>query len=356
VIATLSIYGYQLAAGANSITASYSGDASYNASTSTVTVTITSSGNGVPAVSSTLNGASFTASLAPGGVLSVFGSNLSPATGSAPAAPLPPMMGGTWVTINGVTAPLYYVSPTQLNIQVPYETPTNAAARVVINNNGATAGEIMTRRLSTSLLTMVALVSAVSIVCLAQPQSLLTHHVREATLNGQAQYVGPLPATQSMRLVVALPIRNQAALDNFLKEVYDPSSGSYRQFLTVEQFTARFGPSQQDYDEVIRFAETHGFTVVGTSRNRLNLDVTGSVAAVEEAFHLTMGNYLLPTENRTFYAPDREPTTDDLAVRLWHISGLDNYSIPRPAIVHRDGLHSEATTGSGPGSSFWAAT
>ncbi len=198
---------------------------------------------------------------------------------------------------------------------------------------------------------MVALLSVASTICLAQPQSLLTHHVREATLNGQAQYIGPLPATQSMRLVVALPIRNQAGLDNFLKEVYDPSSGSYRQFLTVEQFTARFGPSQQDYDEVIRFAETHGFTVVGTSRNRLNLDVVGSVAAVEAAFHVTMGVYDLPTENRTFYAPDKEPTTD-LAVRLWHISGLDNYSIPRPAIVHRDGLHSEATTGSGPGSSF----
>ncbi len=209
----------------------------------------------------------------------------------------------------------------------------------------------MTRRLSTSLLTMVALLSVASTICLAQPQSLLTHHVREATLNGQAQYIGPLPATQSMRLVVALPIRNQAGLDNFLKEVYDPSSGSYRQFLTVEQFTARFGPSQQDYDEVIRFAETHGFTVVGTSRNRLNLDVVGSVAAVEAAFHVTMGVYDLPTENRTFYAPDKEPTTD-LAVRLWHISGLDNYSIPRPAIVHRDVLHSEATTGSGPGSSF----
>ncbi len=209
----------------------------------------------------------------------------------------------------------------------------------------------MIRRLSGSLLIMVALVSVVSIVCLAQPQSLLTHHVREATLNGQAQYVGPLPATQPMRLVIALPIRNQAGLDNFLKEVYDPSSASYRQFLTVEQFTARFGPSQQDYDEVVRFAETHGFTVVGTSRNRLNLDITGSVASIEEAFHVTMGVYQLPAENRTFYAPDREPTTE-LAVRLWHISGLDNYSIPRPAIVHREAGHSEATTGSGPGASF----
>jgi subtilase family serine protease len=209
----------------------------------------------------------------------------------------------------------------------------------------------MIRRLSTSLLTTVALVSVLSIVCLAQPQSLLTHHVREATLNGQAQYVGPLPATQPMRLVLALPIRNQAGLDNFLKEVYDPSSASYRQFLTVEEFTARFGPSQQDYDEVIRFAEMHGFTVVGTSRNRLNLDVTGSVASIEEAFHVTMGVYQLTAENRTFYAPDREPTTE-LAVRLWHISGLDNYSIPHPEFVRREVQHSQATTGSGPGASF----
>jgi subtilase family serine protease len=208
----------------------------------------------------------------------------------------------------------------------------------------------MIRRLSTSLLTVVALVSIVSIISQAQPQSLLTRHVREATLNGQAQYVGPLPATQPMHLVLTLPIRNQAALDNFLQQVYDPSSASYRQFLTVEEFTARFGPSQQDYDEVVRFAETHGLTVVSTSRNRLNLDVTGSVASIEGAFHVTMGLYNLPAEDRTFYAPDREPTTD-LAVRLWHISDLDNYSIPRPQYV-RNGEHPLATTGSGPGASF----
>jgi len=209
----------------------------------------------------------------------------------------------------------------------------------------------MSRRLSTSLLTTVALVSIMSIVCQAQ-QSLLTRHVREATHNGQAQYVGSLPTTQSMRLVLVLPLRNQATLDSFLQEVYDPSSALYRHFLTVEEFTARFGPTQADYDEVIRFAETHGFTVVGTSRNRVNLDVTGTVASIEGAFHVSMGLYKLPNENRTFYAPDKEPTLD-LAVQLWHISGLDNYSIPHPQFVRREeGIHPLATTGSGPGASF----
>ena len=210
----------------------------------------------------------------------------------------------------------------------------------------------MIRKLRTSLLTIVALVPVVNVVCQAQSLSPATRHVRDVVLNGQAQSVGRLPATQPMRLVLVLPHRNQAALDNFLKEIYDPSSASYRRFLTVEEFTNMFGPSQEDYDAVVSFAGAHGLTVVGTSSNRMNVDVTGPVANIEEAFHLTMGVYQHPTENRTFYAADREPTPD-LAVALWHISGLDNYSIPQPALVRRNpGVTAEATTGSCPSASF----
>jgi subtilase family serine protease len=217
-------------------------------------------------------------------------------------------------------------------------------------------GESMTRRLTTFFLTTIALVSVANVVCKAQSLPLLTRHVREATVTGEARSLGRLPATQPMRLVLVLPLRNQAGLDDFLKELYDPSSPTYRHFLTVEEFTTRFGPTQKDYDAVIHFAEAHGLTVVGTSRNRVNLDVTGSVSKIEEAFHLTIGVYQHPTENRFFYAPDREPTPD-LAVQLWHISGLDNYSIPRPALVRRDEnrgriVKANATTGSGPGASF----
>jgi kumamolisin len=69
-----------------------------------------------------------------------------------------------------------------------------------------------------------------------------------------------------------------------------------------------------------------------------------------------MGVYQHPTENRTFFSPDREPTAD-LAVQLWHITGLDNYSIPKPAFVRRDesaqlNVKPNATTGSGPSDSF----
>ncbi|MGA2019710.1 MAG: S53 family serine peptidase [Candidatus Sulfotelmatobacter sp.] len=215
----------------------------------------------------------------------------------------------------------------------------------------------MIRRLNVFLLTIVAIVSGATIVSQAQ-QSLLTRHVREVVRNGQAPLVGHLPATQSMRIVLVLPHRDQAGLDDFLKEVYDPTSPSFRQFLTVGEFTARFGPSQEDYDALIQFAKSNGLTVVKTSRNRMNLDVTGTVANIEKALHVTMGVYQHPTETRTFFAPDREPTTDT-GIQLFAVGGLDTYSRPKPMYTRLDpntvsaeGARSNATIGSGPSDSF----
>jgi len=196
----------------------------------------------------------------------------------------------------------------------------------------------------------------------SQAQSVLTRHVREVTLNGQAQSLGRLSATQIVQLDVVLPLSDQAGLDAFLNDLYDPASPSYRNFLTVGQFTERFGPSQEEYDAVVRFANANGFTVVGGTRDGMDVQIKGPVSAVEKAFHVTMRAYQHPTENRTFYAPDSEPATD-LTFPLWHISGLDNYSIPHPLLVKKsayaqahginaDAVVSHATTGSGPSASF----
>ena len=167
--------------------------------------------------------------------------------------------------------------------------------------------------------------------------------------------MGRLPASQTINLVITLPLRNEDQLDQLLKDLYDPASPSYRQFLTVEQFTEMFSPTQQEYDAALNFARENGLTVVGTSPNRLNLQVSGPVAKVEAAFQVKLGAYQHPTENRTFFAPDREPTTN-LTFSLWHVSGLDNYSIPHPAGLDKRqdnaGSSSNATTGSGPSASF----
>jgi subtilase family serine protease len=208
----------------------------------------------------------------------------------------------------------------------------------------------MVRKLRTALLSIAALVPVVSQVQALTPS---THHLQDVVLNGQAKSVGRLPATQSMQIVFVLPHRNEPALQSLLQDLYNPSSPSFHNWLSVEEFTTMFGPSQADYDALVNFVETHGMKVVGTSVNRMNLDVKGSVGDIEKALHVTMGVYQHPTENRTFYSPDREPTPD-LSIQLWRIAGLDNYSIPKPALVRNPntGAQPAATTGSCPSASF----
>jgi subtilase family serine protease len=187
-------------------------------------------------------------------------------------------------------------------------------------------------------------------LALAQPQTLLTRHVREVVLNGEAPSVGRLPANQSMHIDIVLPVRE--GLDGFLRELYNPSSRSYRHFLTVEQFTERFGPSREQWDALAHFATANGLVVTGGSRDALDMQLKGSVAAIETAFHVNIGLYHDAVANRDFYATDREPTVD-LPFQLWHITGLDNYSIPHNALSRRDSnVKPPATTGSCPASSF----
>src|SRR4029077_16694797 len=81
------------------------------------------------------NGASFAQAFAPGTLMTVFGTQLSPVTRSAVAVPLPLDIAGVSATVNGVSAPLYYVSPGQINVQVPYETGAGLAV-LGVNNNG----------------------------------------------------------------------------------------------------------------------------------------------------------------------------------------------------------------------------
>src|SRR6185295_7130065 len=78
----------------------------------------------------------------PGMLLSVLGFNLAstPQTASnAIGIPVPFSLGGVTATVNGLAAPILYVSPTQVNIQVPYEVGAGTAV-LGINNNGQIAG------------------------------------------------------------------------------------------------------------------------------------------------------------------------------------------------------------------------
>jgi subtilase family serine protease len=193
-------------------------------------------------------------------------------------------------------------------------------------------------------------------------QNVQTRHVHNVVVTGDATPVGRLPQGQMLQLDLVLPLRNEAGLKSFLADVYNPKSPNYRHVLTPQQFTARFGPTVQQYNEVLRFAGDYGLKVVGGSRDGMDVQVKGTVASIEAAFHVNMVNYRHPVEDRIFYSADREPTPN-LSFSLWHVSGLDNYSIPKPRLetrsdfAARHGIDARdavrhATTGSGPSASF----
>jgi len=181
---------------------------------------------------------------------------------------------------------------------------------------------------------------------------LLHDHVRPAVTNGEAIPVAVMPATQRLKLAITLPLRHQDELGNLLKELYDPASPHYRQFLSVAQFSERFSPTPADYRKVVDFAVANGFTITAEPSNRLLVGIEGSVAQIEQAFHLSMMVYRHPTENRTFYSPDREPELN-LSVPVEHIAGLNNFSIPRPMVARSLATHAvSGAAGSGPGGQY----
>ncbi len=142
---------------------------------------------------------------------------------------------------------------------------------------------------------------------------------------------GRLAATNQLRLAIGLPLRDPAGLETWLAAVYDPASPQFRKFLTPAEFTARFGPTAADYAAVRNFARTNGLRIAGTYDNRLLLDVVGSAALVEKAFHISLRTYRHPTEARNFFAPDAEPTVAG-NLPLVDVSGLENFSRPHPKV------------------------
>lgn len=170
--------------------------------------------------------------------------------------------------------------------------------------------------------------AAIALLCSQQTNAAVQHrsdYVPKAVANLKS--VSRVPQTNQLHLVIGLPLRNQADLDSLIGDLHNPDSANYHQWLTPEQFTERFGPTEADYQKVVDFANANGLKVTGQHSNRMMINVDGAVTKIEQTFHIMLNNYAHPTENRMFYAPSAEPTFDT-NLPILHISGLDNYIVP----------------------------
>lgn len=145
-----------------------------------------------------------------------------------------------------------------------------------------------------------------------------------------AQPVGRLGTDRQLRLAIGLPLRDSQGLEALLQEMYDPASPKFHQYLTPQEFASRFGPTAEQYSNIVEFALSHHLKVLDQHPNRMVLDVGGSTADIEKAFGMNLRVYPHPKDPRTFYAPDAEPVLPQ-NLSILHISGLDDYMIPHPA-------------------------
>ena len=165
--------------------------------------------------------------------------------------------------------------------------------------------------------------------------------------------VGRLAGSNELHLAIGLPLRNQPELTGLLRDLYDSSSTNFHRYLTPAEFTARFGPGAQDYESVIQFMQNNGFAVTRRHGNRVVLDVNGKVSDVERTFHIRLQTYQHPTEGRTFFAPDTEPSVDQ-GLPVLDISGLSDYGRAKPSLRQKKSAAGSAypAGGSGPGAGY----
>ncbi|HEX3719858.1 MAG TPA: protease pro-enzyme activation domain-containing protein [Verrucomicrobiae bacterium] len=161
---------------------------------------------------------------------------------------------------------------------------------------------------------------------------------------------GVLKGTNRLALGIGLPLRNQQSLSNLLRDIYNPASPQYHEYLSSDQFVEQFGPTPSNYQAVVNFAQANGFTVTATHPDRMLLDVSATATAIQRAFQVQLLVYRHPKELRNFYSPNVEPSVpSDLPVA--DICGLNNYLRPHPNFTQKIIVRDPKTTsmdGSGP--------
>jgi subtilase family serine protease len=166
-------------------------------------------------------------------------------------------------------------------------------------------------------------VAGISIMAHAQSDPRVPMNGQTAPLIQQAQMIGNVQSQQPMQLSIGLQLRHKTALQQLLQSLYQPGSAQYHQFLTPQQFEARFSPTAEQQQQVVDYLNNQGLKVDSVSSNGLLIDAHGTTSQVETAFDVSMHNYRLG--NHTFYANANEPTMSAaLSPLIMSVGGLDN--------------------------------
>jgi subtilase family serine protease len=133
----------------------------------------------------------------------------------------------------------------------------------------------------------------------------LSNHTLSPQAISQAKHLGRKVSSDRLSLAVALQVNDPAALARAVEKAYTPGDSNFGRYLTPEQFTAQYAPSQQEFSDVVQYLNERGLNVTQTHSNRLVIDVEGSTTEIEQAFGVQLHEYLLP-DGRVEHAANAE--------------------------------------------------
>ena len=154
-------------------------------------------------------------------------------------------------------------------------------------------------------------------------------------------FAGELDAQSQISLQVHLQLRDYSAAVEELYAVSDPDSARYGQYLTTEQFEAKYAPTADDVAAVRAHLESHGLTVGYVPENRMFVSARGTAAQVAKAFNTRLGTYAVGNSLRR--APMTTPSLPDaLSGRVLGVLGLSESLKFAPKSVRVGGVkHSD---------------
>src|SRR5579862_7184121 len=85
--------------------------------------------------------------------------------------------------------------------------------------------------------------------------------IPETVAQRRAAMAGAVDPGLRLKVALQLPLRNQPELTQLLHDLYDPRSPRYHKYLSVSEFTDRFGPTAADYKKVVAWAKSKGLSV-----------------------------------------------------------------------------------------------
>ncbi|MGA7357698.1 MAG: S53 family peptidase [Candidatus Sulfotelmatobacter sp.] len=145
------------------------------------------------------------------------------------------------------------------------------------------------------------------------------------------QNLGAEDPSKLITLTIWLNQHNKAALDELVRQMYQPGSPNYHHFLTREQYRSRFAPTAAETAQVRAYLIAHNFTVTSVEKYNHYVVAQGRVSDAQDAFNVQLS--LVSMKGQIHRVTSGSASVNGPVGELIHtVEGLSDFA-PRPTLV-----------------------